>query len=153
MSLFCNKFGKECPHTNSRAQSYNCDAWDPRDFLADKSCRHAQSVDNMERAKMQWIARNKDINGKNKRIETPERPKPQPVVMNKTGEIDAKQTAILQRLELEKRQTAALERIAETFERANEAITDIADHFGAQMAKIIDTLEPIARMFGEEEDE
>lgn len=113
MSWFCNKYGKECPHTNSRAQSYNCDAWDPRDFLVDKSCRHAQTVDNMERAKMQWIARNKDINGKNKRIETPERPKPQPVIMNKTGEIDAKQTAILQRLELEKRQTAALEKIAE----------------------------------------
>ena len=131
MSLFCNKYGRECPHTNSRAQSYNCDAWDPRDFLADKSCRHAQTVDNMERAKMQWIARNKDINGKNKRIETPERPKPQPVIMNKTGEIDAKQTAILQRLELEKRQTAALEKIAAIVE-------NIAPMIHRALAAIID---------------
>ena len=152
MSLFCNKYGKECPHTNSRAQSYNCDAWDPRDFLADKSCRHAQTVDNMERAKMQWIARNKDINGKNKRIETPERPKPQPVIMNKAGEIDAKQTAILQRLELMRRQTEAQEKLAAEVERIKDAIADIADHFGLQMAAIIDTLEPVARMFGDDEE-
>lgn len=134
MSLFCNKYGKECPHTNSRAQSYNCGAWDPRDFLADKSCRHAQTVDNMERAKMQWIARNKDINGKNRRIETPERPKPQPVIMNKAGEIDAKQTAILQRLELEKRQTAALEKIAAIMENVapmiHRALAAIIDFCG-----------------------
>lgn len=134
MSLFCNKYGKECPHTNSRAQSYNCDAWDPREFLADKSCRHALTVDNMELAKMQWIARNKDINGKNRRIETPERPKPQPVIMNKTGEIDAKQTAILQRLELEKRQTAALEKIAAIMENVapmiHRALAAIIDFCG-----------------------
>lgn len=142
MSLFCNKYGKECPHTNSRAQSYNCDAWDPRDFLADKSCRHALTVDNMELAKMQWIARNKDINGKNKRIETPERPKPQPVIMNKTGEIDAKQTAILQRLELEKRQTAALEKIAAIMENVapmiHRALAAIIDFCGDDDEEVVD---------------
>lgn len=144
MSLFCNKYGKECPHTNSRAQSYNCDAWDPRDFLADKSCRHAQTVDNMERAKMQWIARNKDINGKNKRIETPERPKPQPV-MNKTGEIDAKQTAILQRLELEKRQTAAAEQIAREHEDTRTVLVHNLD-------RIATALEKLAGWFGDDEE-
>ena len=145
MSLFCNKYGKECPHTNSRAQSYNCDAWDPRDFLADKSCRHAQTVDNMERAKMQWIARNKDINGKNKRIETPERPKPQPVIMNKTGEIDAKQTAILQRLELEKRQIAATEQIAREHEDTRTVLVHNLD-------RIATALEKLAGWFGDDEE-
>ena len=145
MSWFCNKYGKECPHTNSRAQSYNCDAWDPRDFLADKSCRHAQTVDNMERAKMQWIARNKDINGKNKRIETPERPKPQPVIMNKTGEIDAKQTAILQRLELEKRQTAAAEQIAREHEDTRTVLVHNLD-------RIATALEKLAGWFGDDEE-
>ena len=145
MSLFCNKYGKECPHTNSRAQSYNCDAWDPRDFLADKSCRHALTVDNMELAKMQWIARNKDINGKNKRIETPERPKPQPVIMNKTGEIDAKQTAILQRLELEKRQTAAAEQIAREHEDTRTVLVHNLD-------RIATALEKLAGWFGDDEE-
>lgn len=145
MSLFCNKYGKECPHTNSRAQSYNCDAWDPRDFLADKSCRHAQTVDNMERAKMQWIARNKDINGKNRRIETPERPKPQPVIMNKAGEIDAKQTAILQRLELEKRQTAAAEQIAREHEDTRTVLVHNLD-------RIATALEKLAGWFGDDEE-
>lgn len=145
MSLFCNKYGKECPHTNSLAQSYNCDAWDPRDFLADKSCRHAQTVDNMERAKMQWIARNKDINGKNRRIETPERPKPQPVIMNKAGEIDAKQTAILQRLELEKRQTAAAEQIAREHEDTRTVLVHNLD-------RIATALEKLAGWFGDDEE-
>lgn len=145
MSLFCNKYGKECPHTNSRAQSYNCDAWDPRDFLADKSCRHAQTVDNMERAKMQWIARNKDINGKNKRIETPERPKPQPVIMNKDGNVDAKQTAILQRLELEKRQTAAAEQIAREHEDTRTVLVHNLD-------RIATALEKLAGWFGDDEE-
>ena len=145
MSLFCNKYGKECPHTNSRAQSYNCDAWDPRDFLADKSCRHAQTVDNMERAKMQWIARNKDINGKNRRIETPERPRPNPVIMNKTGEIDAKQTAILQRLELEKRQTAAAEQIAREHEDTRTVLVHNLD-------RIATALEKLAGWFGDDEE-
>ena len=157
MSLFCNKYGKECPHGSDEAQIYFCDAWDPRDFLADKNCRHALTVDNMELAKKQWLAANRIGPCNKKRIETPER---KPVIMNKDGEIDAKQTAILQRTELMQRQTAAqerlaamAERIAETFEKVSAEITDIAYHFGAQIAKIIDTLEPIARMFGDDEEE
>ena len=47
MSWFCNKYGKECPNGTPQAQSYNCAAWDPREILADKTCRHAQLVDNM----------------------------------------------------------------------------------------------------------
>lgn len=43
-------------------------------------------------------------------------------------------------------------RIAETFEKVNEAITDIADHFGSQMAMIIDTLEPIAKVFRDDDE-
>ena len=150
MSLFCNKYGKECPHTNSRAQSYNCDAWDPRDFLADKTCRHALTVDNMELAKKQWLAANKIGPRNKKRIETPER---KPVIMNKDGEIDEKQTAILQRLELMRRQTKAQEKLAAEVERIKDAIADIADHFGLQMAAIIDTLEPIARVFRDDEED
>jgi len=159
MKYFCDKYGKECPNTTPQAQSYNCDAWDPREFLADKTCRHALTVDNMEIAKQQWLAAQKIGPKKKRRIETPERPEPQPVIINKAGEIDAKQTAILQRLELMQRQTAAAEklaavaeRIAETFEKVEAEIRDIADHFGLQMAKIIDTLEPVARMFGDDEE-
>ena len=148
MKRFCDKYGKECPYSTPQAQSYNCDAWDPRELLADKTCRHALTVDNMELAKKQWLAANKIGPRNKKRIETPER---NPVIMNKDGEIDAKQTAILQRLELEKRQTAALERLADTFEKVGAEIADIAEHFGEQIAKIIDTLEPLARFFREDE--
>lgn len=153
MKYFCDKYGKECPNTTPQAQSYNCDAWDPREFLADKTCRHALTVDNMEMAKQQWLAAQKIGPKKKRRIETPERPAPQPVIINKAGEIDAKQTAILQRLELMRRQTEAQEKLAAEVELIKDAIADIADHFGLQMAKIIDTLEPFARMFGEEGDE
>ena len=149
MSYFCNKYGKECPHGSYEAQIYFCDAWDPRDFMVDKICRHALTVDNMELAKKQWLAANKIGPRNKKRIETPER---KPVIMNKDGEINAKQTAILQRTELMRRQTATMERLADTFEKVNEAITDIADHFGAQMAALIDTLEPVARAFRDDEE-
>ena len=107
MKYFCDKYGKECPNTTPQAQSYNCDAWDPREFLADKTCRHALTVDNMEMAKQQWLAAQKIGPKKKRRIETPERPAPQPVIINKAVEIDAKQTAILQRLELMRRLTEA----------------------------------------------
>ena len=153
MKYFCDKYGKECPNLTPQAQSYNCDAWDPREFLADKTCRHALTVDNMEMAKQQWLAAQKIGPKKKRRIETPERPAPQPVIINKAGEIDAKQTALLQRLELMRRQTEAQEKLAAEVERIKDAIADIADHFGLQMAAIIDTLEPIARMFGDDEGE
>ena len=149
MKYFCDKYGKECPHGSDEAQIYFCDAWDPRDFLADKNCRHALTVDNMELAKKQWLAANKIGPRNKKRIETPER---KPVILNKDGEIDAKQTAILQRTELMRRQTEAQEKLAEEVERIKDAIADIADHFGLQMAAIIDTLEPIARAFGDDEE-
>lgn len=104
MSLFCNKYGKECPNATPQAQSYNCDAWDPRDFLADKTCRHGQRVDSIEKAQEQWLERNKlRAMPKRKPIETPEQPQADA----------AKQELIRQRLELEQRQTAALEKIAE----------------------------------------
>ena len=83
MKYFCDKYGKECPNETPRAQSYNCDAWDPRDFLADKTCRHALTVDNMELAIQQWLAANKNITGRKKRIETPER---KPVMKGSTLE-------------------------------------------------------------------
>ena len=149
MKYFCDKYGKECPNETPRAQSYNCDAWDPREFLADKTCRHALTVDNMELAKKQWLAANKIGLRNKKHIETPER---KPVIMNKDGEIDAKQTAILQRTELMRRQTEAQEKLAAEVERIKDAIADIADHFGLQMAAIIDTLEPIARAFRDDEE-
>ena len=150
MSKFCDKYGKECPNETPRSQSYNCDAWDPREFLEDKTCRHALTVDNMELAKKQWLAANKIGHRNKKRIETPEL---KPVIMNKDGEIDAKQTAILQRTELMRRQTEAQEKLAAEVERIKDAIADIADHFGLQMAAIIDTLEPIARAFRDDEED
>lgn len=149
MKYFCDVYGKECPHGSDEAQIYFCDAWDPRDFLADKNCRHALTVDNMELAKKQWLAANKIGPRNKKRIETPEL---KPVIMNKDGEIDAKQTAILQRTELMRRQTEAQEKLAAGVERIKDAIADIADHFGLQMAAIIDTLEPIARVFRDDEE-
>lgn len=152
MKYFCDKYGKECPDKTPQAQSYNCDAWDPREFLADKTCRHALTVDNMEMAKQQWLAAQKIGPKKKRRIETPERPAPQPVIINKAGEIDAKQTAILQRLELMRRQTEAHEKHAALVEQIKDAIADIADHFGLQIAAIIDTLEPIARAFRDDEE-
>lgn len=134
MKYFCDKYGKECPNTTPQAQSYICDAWDPREFLADKTCRHALTVDNMEMAKQQWLAAQKIGPKKKRMIETPERPAPQPVIINKAGEIDAKQTAILQRLELEKRQTAALEKIAAIMENVapmiHRALAAIIDFCG-----------------------
>lgn len=142
MKYFCDKYCKECPHGSDEAQIYFCDAWDPRDFMVDKICRHALTVDNMELAKKQWLAANK-IGPRNKtRIETPER---KPVIINKDGEIDAKQTAILQRTELMRRQTEALEKMF-------EAITDIADAYRAKMEKLLDALEPIARAFRDDEE-
>ena len=150
MKYFCDKYGMECPNLTPQAQSYNCDAWDPREFLADKTCRHALTVDNMELAKKQWLAANKIGPRNKKRIETPEL---KPVIMNKTGEIDAKQTAILQRLELMQRQTEAQEKLAAEVERIKDAIADIADHFGLQMAALIDTLEPVARAFRDDDGE
>ena len=150
MKYFCDKYGKECPHTNTVSQSYLCEAWDPRDFMADKNCRHGQRVDNIEKAQAQWLERNQlRAIPKRKPIETPEQPQTDA----------AKQELILQRLELMQRKTAAAEklaavaeRIAETFEKVEAEIRDIADHFGLQMAKIIDTLEPVARMFGDDEE-
>lgn len=148
MNLFCNKYGKECPHTNSRAQSYNCDAWDPREFLADKSCRHALTVDNMELAKMQWIARNKDINGKNKRTETPERP----MLINKDGEILVKETLAKERIEMMRRQAAAAEKMAEVSQHMATVIEDIGSIILENLGRIAEKLEPIARMFGDDEE-
>ena len=149
MKYFCDKYGKECPNGTPRAQSYNCVAWDPRDFLADKTCRHALNVDNMELAKKQWLAANK-IGPRNKtRIETPER---KPVIINKDGEIDAKQTAILQRTELMRRQTEALEKLAAEEARITDrwvkVFEDVGELLAKQMEQIKDKLEPVARAFG-----
>lgn len=153
MKYFCDKYGKECPNETPRAQSYNCDAWDPRDFLADKNCRHALTVDNMELAKKQWLAANK-IGPRNKtRIETPER---KPVIMNKDGEIDAKQTAILQRTELMRRQTEALEKLAAEAARITDrwvkVFEDVGELLAKQMEQIKDKLEPVARAFDDDEE-
>lgn len=97
MSLFCNKYGKECQNGTPQAEL-------------------------------------------------------KPVILNKDGEIDVKKTALLQRLELMRRQTEAQEKLAAEVERIKDAIADIADHFGLQMAAIIDTLEPIARAFDDDEE-
>lgn len=153
MSYFCDKYGKECPNETPRAQSYNCDAWDPRDFLADKTCRHALTVDNMELAKKQWLAANKIGPRNKKRIETPER---KPVIINKDGEIDAKQTAILQRTELMRRQTEALEKLAAEAARITDrwvkVFEDVGELLAKQMEQIKDKLEPIARAFRDGEE-
>lgn len=151
MSWFCNKLGTACKFRTEDEQSIHCEHWDPVNFLCNDKCRHCQNVDNLELARHQWAQRQRLNAPKNKRTETPERPIP--MLINKDGEILVKETLAKERIELMRRQTATLERIAETFEMVNMAITDIEDHFGEQMAKIIDTLEPIARMFGEEEDE
>ena len=149
MSWFCNKLGTGCKFKTEDEQSIHCEHWDPVNFLCNDKCRHCQNVDNLELARHQWAQRQRLNTPKNKRTETPERP----MLINKDGEILVKETLAKERIELMRRQTATLERIAETFEKVNVAITDIEDHFGEQMAKIIDTLEPIARMFGEEENE
>ena len=153
MRRFCDKYGKECPNETPQAQSYNCDAWDPRDFLADKTCRHALTVDNMELAKKQWLAANRIGPRNKKRIETPEM---KPVIMNKDGEIDAKQTAILQRTELMRRQTEALEKLASAAARITDrwakVFEDVSELLAKQMEQIKDKLEPVARMFGDDEE-
>lgn len=151
MSWFCNKLGTACKFKTEDEQSIHCEHWDPVNFLCNDKCRHCQNVDNLELARHQWAQRQRLNAPKNKRTETPERQIP--MLINKDGEILVKETLAKERIELIRRQAATLERIAETFEKVNVAITDIEDHFGEQMAKIIDTLEPIARMFGEEEDE
>lgn len=149
---FCRKKGIICPHTAIAEQVRNCAEWDPRDVICDKTCRHATSAEEKkaERERLDFL-----------KAEHPEmlRQKPQPIIMGKDGKIDAKQTAILQRVELMQRQAEAAERIAaaqeklaEEVERIKAAIVDIADHFGLQMAAIIDKLEPIARAFGDDEE-
>ena len=154
MKYFCDKYGKECPHGSDEAQIYFCDAWDPRDFMVDKICRHALTVDNMELAKKQWLAANK-IGPRNKtRIETPER---KPVIINKDGEIDAKQTAILQRTELMRRQTEALEKLAAEEARITDRWVKVFEEVGEllakQMEQIKDKLEPVARAFRDDDGE
>lgn len=148
MSWFCNKLGTACKFKTEDEQSINCEHWDPVNFLCNDKCRHCQNVDNLELARHQWAQRQRLNAPKNKRTETPERPK----LINRDGEILVKETLAKERIELMRRQAATLERIAETFEKVHMAITDIEDHFGEQMAKIIDTLEPIARMFGDDEE-
>ena len=64
----------------------------------------------------------------------------------------ARAIAALDAAEKQEKNDEALMRIAETFENVNAAITDIADHFGSQMAMIIDTLEPIAKVFRDDDE-
>ena len=107
----------------------------------------------MELAKKQWLAANKIGPRNKKRIETPER---KPVIMNKDGEIDAKQTAILQRTELMRRQTEALEKLAAEAARITDrwvkVFEDVGELLAKQMEQIKDKLEPVARAFDDDEE-
>lgn len=112
---FCRKKGIICQHASVTDQVRNCAEWDPRDVICDKTCRHATSAEEKkaERERIDFL-----------KAEHPEmlRQKPQPVIMGKDGNIDAKQTAILQRVELMQRQAAAAERIAAALEDIANAI-------------------------------
>ena len=112
---FCRKKGFTCPHSSVTDQVRNCAEWDPRDVICDKTCRHATSAEEKkaERERLEFL-----------KAEHPEmlRQKPQPIIMGKDGNIDAKQTAILQRVELMQRQAAAAERIAAALEDIANAI-------------------------------
>lgn len=147
---FCRKKGIICPHTAIAEQVRNCAEWDPRDVICDKTCRHAVTAEEKkaEKARLDFL-----------KAEHPEILK---APANKDAESDQKRTAAVAavRLEIMKQQAAAAERIAaaqeklaEEVERIKAAIVDIADHFGLQMAALIDTLEPIARALRDDEEE
>lgn len=142
MSWFCNKLGTGCKFKTEDEQSINCEHWDPVNFLCNDKCRHCQNVDNLELARYQWAQRQRLNAPKNKRAETPERP----MLINKDGEILVKETLAKERIELMRRQAAAMEKLA-------NAVEDIGTIFRGQLDNLIETLEPIARMFGEEEDD
>lgn len=93
---FCRKKGIICPHASVTDQVRNC--------AEEKKA---------ERERLDFL-----------KAEHPEmlRQKPQPVIMGKDGNIDAKQTAILQRVELMQRQAAAAERIAAALEKIANAL-------------------------------
>lgn len=132
MSWFCNKLGTACKFKTEDEQSIHCEHWDPVNFLCNDKCRHCQNVDNLELARHQWAQRQRLNAPKNKRTETPERPIP--MLINKDGEILVKETLAKERIELMRRQAAALEKIAAIMENVapmiHRALAAIIDFCG-----------------------
>ena len=117
MSWFCNKIGEACKYKTTTQQATSCEHWDPVNFLCDDKCRHCQDVDNIERARRQWLERSiRNKQAERKRIETPESASVFHRIKSGNEESDAKQAANRQRLEMMKRQTEAAERIAKALE-------------------------------------
>lgn len=74
------------------------------------------------------------------------------IVLGKNGEIDVEKTRLLQMQDLERRQTAAAERVAEMTARLASVIEDVGEIFREQFDRIVEKLEPIAMMFGDDDD-
>lgn len=130
---FCRKKSGLCPYKSITEQVRNCAEWDPRDVICDKTCRHATSAEEKkaERERLDFL-----------KAEHPEmlRHKPQPVIMGKDGNIDAKQTAILQRVQLMQRQAAAAEQIAREHEDTRTVLVHNLDRIATALEKIANAL-------------
>ena len=148
MSWFCNKLGTACKFKTEDEQSIHCEHWDPVNFLCNDKCRHCQNVDNLELARHQWAQRQRLNAPKNKRTETPERP----MLINKDGEILVKETLAKERIEMMRRQAAAAEKMAEVSQHMATVIEDIGSIILENLGRIAEKLEPIARMFGDDEE-
>lgn len=75
------------------------------------------------------------------------------IVLGKNGEIDVEKTRLLQMQDLERRQTAAAERAAEMTAQLVSVVELIGEILREQFDRIVEKLEPIAMMFGDDDDD
>lgn len=75
------------------------------------------------------------------------------IVLGKNGEIDVEKTRLLQMQDLERRQTAAAERAAEMTAQLVSVVELIGEVLREQFDRIVEKLEPIAMMFGDDDDD
>lgn len=73
------------------------------------------------------------------------------IVLGKNGEIDVEKTRLLQMQDLERRQAAAAERVAEMTARLASMVEDVGEILREQFDRIVEKLVPIAMMFEDDD--
>lgn len=123
---FCNKKGTACPCRNVNEQIAYCEFWDPRDVLADKTCRHWYKVDNIELAEKQHAAAAQVRKTSSRKTAWPgsstARTPEGVFLVNKTGEILVNESIAKARIDKMAREAAAVERIATALEKIANAL-------------------------------
>ena len=123
---FCSKKGTACPCKSVNEQVAYCEFWDPRDVLADKTCRHWYKVDNIELAEKQHAAAAQGRQTSSRKTAWPgttsARTPEDSLLVNKKGEILVNESIAKARIDKMAREAAAVERIATALEKIANAL-------------------------------